>query len=1060
MSFARSVGAKIALVLLLLAPLSFAAEHHGIVKFGGLPLPGVTVTAAQGDKHFSAVTDLQGVYSFPDLADGVWNFHIEMLCFETLDREVAVSASAPAAEWSLKLLSYDVIKAAAPPPPTPAPSPTPAASPAATPAATTAAAAAQTPVKPSSKKVDPKKTPPPAANTASAFQRADVNASPGATNGANPNAATNGASGNNVDSATPEDSGKASDGFLVNGSVNNGAASPFAQSAAFGNNRRGPRSLYNVALGFTLDNSAWDARAYSITGQNTPQPDFNRMTGTLSMGGPLRIPGRHLLRGNPVNLTINYSWMRNRNASVHTGLLPTDADRIGDFSARGITIYDPDTKVPFAGGIIPQNRISQQAKSLLQYFPEPNFTDPSYNFQIPTVQNTHTDGLQTRWNKTAGRKNNLSGQFGYQNTRGDSTNLYSFLDTTASAGLQNTVNWMHRFSMRTFSTLSYTYSHFATHSYPFFANRVNVSGEAGIGGNDQTPANWGPPGLNFATGFAGLSDGNAAFNRFQTNALTASFFYSYRSHNITAGGDYRRQQFNFLSQQNPRGSFQFTGGAAGYDFAGFLLGTPDTSAIAFGNADKYFRSSTYVAYVNDDWRFSPGLTLNGGIRWEYSSPITELYGRLVNLDVGSGFTHIAPVIGYNPVGSITGQTYPDSLINPYKGAIMPRLGISWRPLLASSMVVRAGYGIYYDTSVYLPLAMQMAQQSPLSKSLNAPRTPDNPITMANGFTLPPNISSTTFAVDRNFKVGYAQNWQLGVQRDMPAGMVLNVTYFGAKGTHGRQQFLPNTYPNGVANPCAICESGYYYLWTYGNSISQQVRVQVRRRMHNGFTGTVLYTLSKIIDDGAMGGQGGAGGGASASSQQLLAQNWLDLRSERALSSIDQRHQLTLSGQYSTGVGLGGGTLLSGWRGGLFKDWTLTSQLIIGSGHPLSPIYYAPANGTGIIGTIRPTYVGDVYDAPPGRNLNPDSVVPPFAGQWGNAGRNSIIGPYQLNLSSSLARTFRLGDRLNADLRFDSDNPLNHPTYSSWVTVAQSAQFGLAPGANAMRSLRATLRLRY
>ena len=85
-------------------------------------------------------------------------------------------------------------------------------------------------------------------------------------------------------------------------------------------------------------------------------------------------------------------------------------------------------------------------------------------------------------------------------------------------------------------------------STPFFANRENISGEADITGNDQEPANWGPPSLSFASGFTGLSDGQSSLNRIQTNVLAASFFYSYRSHNITAGGDFRRQQFNFLSQ--------------------------------------------------------------------------------------------------------------------------------------------------------------------------------------------------------------------------------------------------------------------------------------------------------------------------------------------------------------------------------------------------------------------------------------------------------------------------------------------------------------------------------
>ncbi len=149
--------------------------------------------------------------------------------------------------------------------------------------------------------------------------------------------------------------------------------------------------------------------------------------------------------------------------------------------------------------------------------------------------------------------------------------------------------------------------------------------------------NWGPPSLSFSSGITGLSDGLPASNHNQTGAVSDSTLWIRGRHYISIGGDFRRQQFNYLSQQNPRGSFGFTGAADGSDFADFLLGIPDTSAIAFGNADKYFRDSTYDAYLADDWRVSPELTVNVGMRWEYSAPITELYGRLVNLDVDPGF---------------------------------------------------------------------------------------------------------------------------------------------------------------------------------------------------------------------------------------------------------------------------------------------------------------------------------------------------------------------------------------------------------------------------------------
>src|SRR5438309_4355719 len=257
-----------------------------------------------------------------------------------------------------------------------------------------------------------------------------------------------------------------------------------------------------------------------------------------------------------------------------------------------------------------------------------------------------------------------------------------------------------------------------------------------------------------------------------------------RSHNVTFGADFRRHEFNYLSQQDPRGSFTFTGAQTGSDFADFLLGIPDTSSIAFGNADKYFRESVYDAYLTDDWRMSPQFTLNAGIRWEYGAPITELYGRLVNLDIAPKFAAAAAVVATDPVGPRTGQRYPDSLIHTDKRLIEPRVGIAWRPISGSSLLVRAGYGIYSDTSVYQTISLQMAQQAPLSKSLSVENGPTCQLTVANGFNTCSSVTPNTFAVDTNFRVGYSQNWQFSIQRDLPGAPQLSATYLGIKGTRG------------------------------------------------------------------------------------------------------------------------------------------------------------------------------------------------------------------------------------------------------------------------------------
>ena len=93
----------------------------------------------------------------------------------------------------------------------------------------------------------------------------------------------------------------------------------------------------------------------------------------------------------------------------------------------------------------------------------------------------------------------------------------------------------------------------------------------------------------------------------------------------------------------------------------------------------------------------------------------------------------------------------------------------------------------------------------------------NPFTLANGFNVSPSNIPNTFAIDPNFRVGYAQNWQLSVQRDLPGSLQMMATYLGIKGTRGLQEFLPNTFPIGAVNPCPVCPAGYVYLASNGNS---------------------------------------------------------------------------------------------------------------------------------------------------------------------------------------------------------------------------------------------------
>ena len=1016
----RGQFATLFLVLLLaltVRPGVAASDYQGQVSLAGVPIPGATVTATLGDKTLTTITDKDGVYRFTALADGVWTVKVSMVGFEAITREVTIPPPAEGAPpmSELTLLPIEKIVGQLPAPrPQAATAGNGGAQPARTPSTVTQQTA----------RVNQVAAPPPAAASEEA-------------------------------PADPTGMGAAA-GLLINGSVNNGASTPFAQARAFGTNRPNQRSLYTTSVGVLLGNSSWDGRPFSLTGGSSARPSYTDAQVIGTFQGPFRIPG---LR-NQLSLQVQYRGSSEHNAITQLGLVPTELERAGDFSqsftaaGSAVQIVDPRTGQPFADNRIPREQISPQAAALLNYYPLPDSAVAGrFNYEAPILTATRQDNLQTRIGPyTLNNRHSIQGQVGYGRGNTESASLLGFDNVRENSSLDTLVNWNYRLSQFMTVRARYQVARQRNENVPFFANRTNVSGEAGITGNNQDPINWGPPDLVFASDVVALRDSRYAFNKSQTQTWGADGNWFRGRHNIAFGGEVRKHDFDTLSQQDPRGTFTFTGAASGSDFADFLLGLPQTSAIAFGNADKYFRNNSYAAYLTDDLRLSPSFTINLGVRWEYEAPITERFGRLVNLDVAPGFTAVTPVIATDATGVLTSSQYPSSLLRPDKSGIQPRLGIAWRPIPGSSLVVRAGYGIYRNTNVYQSIANVLAQQPPLSTSFSVATSAANPLTLANGFIAASPNALNTFAVDPDFRVGFAQNWQASIQRDLPASLTVAVTYLGSKGSRLMQQFVPNTYPAGAENPCPTCPSGFRYLISGGRSIRNAGQVQLRRRLRNGLSASVQYTLAKAMDNAA------AFGGASANGG-VLAQNWLDLEAEYARSSFDQRHQVVAQVEYTTGAGVVGGTLLDGWKGRLFKDWTVTGQLTTGTGTPLTPTFFSPLRGTGIIGGTRPSLTGAAIDeAPDGYYANRDAFAAPAPGEWGNAARNSITGPSQFSFNAAVARTFRLKDRITLDWRIDAMNVLNRLTYSTVNTQINSLQFGLPTLTNDPRRLRSSIRV--
>ena len=829
---------------------------------------------------------------------------------------------------------------------------------------------------------------------------------------------------------------------------------------AFGNNRRNPRNQYNGMGMFSLNNSIWDARTYSVTGAAVDKPDYWSARGGMMFGGPLRIP-RLITPDKGIMFTFDLHFSRSQTGTVSNPVnMPTALERSGDFSQTQVggvpvTIIDPATRAPFPGNIIPASRISSTASSLLSFYPQPNLPLAARNYQTSWngTSNSHSVGTRVS-NIRIGNKDRLNANFNYQGSNSSSPNLFAFEDSGSGRGLNTGLQWSHSFRSRLINTANVSFSRMRQQTLPYFAYSRNVAAELGIGGTSQDPMNWGPPNLGF-TNYATLSDGNFSLMRNQTAAIGDSLLVVHGQHNTAFGASFRRMQFNQLADTNGRGTWTFNGqmtaepgqAKTGYDLADFLLGLPTTASIRYGNADKYFRNSGFDLFANDDWRIHPKFTLNYGLRWDYTTPITELFNRLVNLAIGPSFITATPV---QP--GTSGWTA--SLLNPDRNNFSPRLGFAWRPFTHRSMVVRGGYGAYYNTSVYNVIASNMAQQPPFAQVVNSSTSLLNPLTFLTGFVLPSNLlASSTYAIDPNYRVGYAQTWSISVQHDLPFSMFGTVGYLATKGTRLDQQFLPNSVAPGSV-PNLLLPQGYLYEMSNGNSIYHAAQLQLNRRFRSGLGANLSYQFSKSIDNAGTGGRGQAG--------TPVAQNWLDYSAERGLSSFDSRHNLSVMGQYSTGMGRAGGTLASGWKGGLLKDWTVSAMLTLRSGNPFTAIVggsQSQVRGTAVSNTLRANSTGLPVNVD-GMLFNTAAFAVPLPGEWGTAGRNTIPGPTALFLNGGIGRVLRLGERRTIDLQMQAQNVLNHAVISGWGTVLGSNNYGLATNAAQMRRLSLNLRFRF
>jgi hypothetical protein len=542
-------------------------------------------------------------------------------------------------------------------------------------------------------------------------------------------------------------------------------------------------------------------------------------------------------------------------------------------------------------------------------------------------------------------------------------------------------------------------------------------------------------------------------------------------HTFQVGVTGSKRQSNSLIANNARGNFTFSGAnteqivdgspvtsldhPTGYDVADLLLGLPAQTSVTNylnGNDMFYYRQTSLGAYVNDDFRASTKLTVNGGLRWDINLPQTEKYDRMANVEYSPDGTAEQIVTPGQPYAYHNGDA-PDGLIKPYYRMIEPQIGIAAKPWSKRPIVFRGGYGIRYDGGSIASLGSRLVTQPPFVQSVTL--TPQQALgqsgqvlTLEDGFpALPATTRTNSFSVSPDFRPAMSQQWNAMVQYTLGRSYVVQGTYSGNKGSNLLVVEGPNRATPGDAAslnsriPIDTLLSTITREESIGHSTFNSGQLQVSRRLARGFGSSVTYTLQKGISD-------------SSTFGSSIVQIEGDLAAERAIMPVPHQ-DLAVRFNYQTLAG----NQKSQFIYKVIRGWQLFGSYDVNSGTPFTATVGGDPSGTGLTGSTRANATGlPVEDGSGYFNTNAFTLVLP--GTFGTAGRNTIPGIVNFSLNASAMRTFRFGERHRLAFTFSTTNPLNHVSINGIGTQVGNYNYGLATSALPMRTVTASARFTY
>ncbi|MGO4514957.1 carboxypeptidase regulatory-like domain-containing protein [Terriglobus sp. 2YAB30_2] len=863
--------------------------------------------------------------------------------------------------------------------------------------------------------------------------------------------------------------------------------------------KSGTNALHGSAYEF-IRNEITDAKPY-FTAAGAKKPSFKQNTFGATAGGPIWKDRTFFFFG--------YEGQRIRRAVTAQATVPTTDMLTSGIFQTGSTLYDPSTgkaltPLPGTSGSLSSYNLSTQLPTLWNSaaaqagqlvarmgYPTPSIgtaagkaPSNNYNFQETRVENM--DEYSLRIDHKLTEKDNIFGSWNFfkdpafepSNSLCSSYVVPKFGCYTNQISTLVNVTYDRVVTANLFNDLRLGFQRLQQPRVQEDSTAIGSSYSGLPGGPYFTQAgyanNQGLPNT-AVSGYSTIGGAtNLPQNRWDNHyQLVDSLSWIHGAHSFKFGADWLWANSVNVITSSGRGALTFNdatlksnnksvSGFTGDSMADLLLGLPLSTSIGTTAGTVYLNFRSTHLFVQDDWKLSPTLTLNLGLRWELDAPVYSPHNTVSRFDLSAGRFSQAGVGGFT------------HLYNYDWNNFAPRVGFSWQPRGHETTVLKGGFGVFYNAPLLYNQFLNTGTQYPLRlvPTYTSKQTVATNVTLANPFPsggldfcgIGPNFvnyalksdgtatcaaSLSPLSVNPGYRTPYITEWSFGLQQALTKTIVFETTYFGSKGTRlplsiNLNQINVNTLAQGASTSQAGRPFANFSTVnnqdTRSNSAFHSWLNSLKKSYSNGVAFTVAYTWAKSIDGG-----GGIGSGSNSSGSP---QDIYNLRAERALSDFNVAHRLVFSPVAELPFGRGKKWLTNGVGSALAGGWQLSGIFQFQTGRPFTVSNSSSNNSGSFQSADRPLLIGDpnaATDSVTGAktrtvqewfNIHAYQLAPTT--RFGNAGRNQVIGPRFTSVDLTLSKNFPIYERINGQFRAESFNLLNHSNFFN--PLSQGLQF--------------------